>query len=80
MSNNIREAFMKKLSLFKTFLLLLVINIIVGCSSSTIPADIKHRHGKDYHKIEKDYVSAPSSSDAIKHKHGKDLHKIETSQ
>lgn len=69
---------MKKFYLI--LLLLSTVNIIVGCSSSTMPPSTKHWHGKDYHKVENDYVSPPSSPNAIKHRHGKDFHKIETTQ
>lgn len=71
---------MKKNYLFKILLLLLAVNIIVGCSSSTMPPDTKHWHGKDYHKIEKGYVPPSTSPNKIKHEHHKDFHKMEITQ
>lgn len=71
---------MKKYDLFKLLLLLFTLDSLAGCSSYTKQPDIKHWHGKNVHKLEKEYVTPSAPSGTVTHRHGKNFHKLEKTQ
>lgn len=70
---------MKKSCMYRMVLSLTVI-ITTGCTSSAIPPDMAHIHGKNYHQIKKKIVPPAPPPGTKRHWHGKNLHKTETTQ